>query len=79
MAGETLSDFLQGKIYWLKIEKAGVLVRDFQPVCFTNELGQSEGAMYDRRGVGGMNRDGTPRDDGLYLNRGTGVFGYGND
>lgn len=43
MTGETLSDFLQGKIYWLKIEKAGVLVRDFVPV----RVGM-EGAMMDR-------------------------------
>jgi hypothetical protein len=37
------------------------------------------GAMYDRRGIGGMNPDGTARNDGLYFNRGTGNFGYGND
>ena len=47
---------------------------DFAPVRFTNELGQSEGAMYDRLGVGGMNPDGSPRTDGLYRNRGTGAF-----
>ena len=56
------------------------LVRDFISVRFTNELGQSEGAMYDRvNPTVGMNSDGTPRDDGLYLNRGTGAFTYGND
>lgn len=56
------------------------VAHDLTPVRFTNEFGQSEGAMYDRANpTFGMNRDGTPRDDGLYLNRGTGVFGYGND
>ena len=50
-------------------------VRDFVPVRFTNELGQSEGAMYDRANpTFGMNPDGSPRTDGLYRNRGTGAF-----
>ena len=31
------------------------------------------------RGIGGMNPDGTARNDGTYFNRGTGDFGYGND
>ena len=43
------------------------LVRDFIPVRFTNESGQSEGAMYDR--VSGQ----------LLRNSGTGVFGFGTD
>lgn len=47
---------------------------DFTPV----RIGTT-GAMYDKRGVGGMNSDGTARNDGLYFNRGTGNFGYGND
>lgn len=47
---------------------------DFTPV----RVG-TVGAMYDKRGVGGMNGDGTARNDGLYFNRGTGNFGYGND
>ena len=52
---------------------------DMLPVRFTNELGQSEGAMYNRLGVGGMNPDGPARTDGLYRNRGTGAFLYGSD
>lgn len=67
------------RIFSCKISKAGILVRDFQPVRFTNEYGQPEGAMYDKRGVGGMNPDGSARTDGLYRNRGTGAFLYGND
>lgn len=64
------------KCRYFKIKDAnGVLVRDFQPVCFTNEQGQSEGAMYDRANpTVGMNPDGSPRTDGLYRNRGTGAF-----
>lgn len=61
-----------------KIYIDGVLARDFQPVRFTNELGQSEGAMYDRANpTVGMNPDGSPRTDGLYRNRGTGAFVIG--
>lgn len=55
------------KLYSFKIYDNGVLVRDFIPVRFTNELGQSEGAMYDR--VSGQ----------LFRNQGTGAFNYGND
>ena len=40
---------------------------DFQPVRFTNELGVTEGAMYDR--VSGQ----------LFRNAGTGNFSYGAD
>lgn len=54
--------------------------RDMIPVRFTNELGQSEGAMYDRANpTVGMNPDGSPRTDGLYRNRGTGAFVIGPD
>lgn len=63
-----------GKLYCCKIWQDGRLVRDFIPV----RVGTT-GAMYDKRGVGGMNGDGTARNDGLYFNRGTGNFGYGND
>jgi hypothetical protein len=35
--------------------------------------------MYDRRGVGGMDPDGTARNDGMYYNRGTGDFVLGPD
>ena len=35
--------------YWrVSIWKDGELVRDFQPVRFTNENGETEGAMYDK-------------------------------
>ena len=63
-----------------RIWASDVLVRDFIPVRFTNEQGVSEGAMYDRANpTVGMNPDGSPRDDGLYRNRGTGAFLYGAD
>lgn len=53
---------------------------DLVPVRFTNELGQSEGAMYDRANpTVGMNPDGSARTDGLYRNRGTGAFTIGPD
>ena len=64
-----ISDYLQGKIYWLKIKKAGILVRNMIPVRFTNELGQSEGAMYDR--VSGELEP--------FRNQGTGAFLWGSD
>ena len=68
------------RIYWFKVFKGNNLIRDFIPVRFTNEFGQSEGAMYDRANpTAGMNRDGMPRMDGLYLNRGTGGFVIGPD
>jgi hypothetical protein len=64
-----------GSIYNFRIWQGAVLVRDFQPVRITNSQGQTEGAMFDRANPNlGMNRDGTPRNDGLYLNRGTGSF-----
>ena len=61
-------------VYSFKLTDDGVLVRDMIPVRFKNENNQSEGAMYDRLGVGGMNPDGSPRTDGLYRNLGTGAF-----
>jgi len=57
----------KGKIYSAKIWVESILVRDFIPVRFTNELGQSEGAMYDK--VSGQ----------LFRNQGTGAFLYGGD
>lgn len=61
------------RIYNVKFGSA----RDFIPVRFTNELGVSEGAMYDRANpTVGMNPDGSPRTDGLYRNRGTGAFAW---
>ena len=62
------------KISSCKVWVSGELVRDFIPV----RVGTT-GAIYDKRGVGGMNGDGSPRNDGMYFNRGTGNFGYGND
>ena len=59
------------RLYSFKVTKGGMLVRDFQPVRFTNEHGQSEGAMYDR--VSGQ----------LFRNANTAAgaapFRYGND
>ena len=63
------------RMLYVRIYKNDVLVRDYQPVRFTNEYGVSEGAMYDRANpTVGMNPDGSPRTDGLYRNRGTGAF-----
>lgn len=56
-----------GMIYGCTIEEGGVLVRDFQPVRFTNENGQSEGAMYDK-----VTKQ-------LFRNKGTGRFAIGPD
>ena len=67
------------KMFYYKIYDAESLVRDLIPVRFTNEQGVSEGAMYDRLGVGGMNPGGFARNDGLYRNRGTGAFVLGPD
>lgn len=63
------------KFFYAKISD-DISILDLVPVRFTNENGVSEGAMYNRLGVGGMNPDGTLRTDGLYRNRGTGAFGW---
>ena len=76
---ETDHDPFEGRLYWVRFYESSVLVRDLIPVRFTNEQGQSEGAMYDRLGTGGMNPDGSARTDGLYRNQGTGAFGFGTD
>ena len=55
------------KCYRFSIARAGVLVRDFIPVRFTNENGVSEGAMYDRV---------TKK---IFRNQGTGAFVIGPD
>ena len=55
------------RLYYLKMSKDGSSVRDFIPVRFTNSLGVSEGAMYDR--VSGQ----------LFRNAGTGAFVIGPD
>ena len=57
----------KARIYSFIVYDNEALVRDMIPVRFTNELGQSEGAMYDRVS------------EQLYRNQGTGVFPYGND
>jgi hypothetical protein len=73
--GTGVNDFFQGSIFYFTIRRGGKIVTNLIPVRFTNELGRSEGAMYDRANpTVGMNRDGTPRTDGLYLNRGKGSF-----
>jgi hypothetical protein len=66
------------KLHKFKVSDSGIS-KDLIPVRFTNELGEREGAMYDRLGVGGMGPDGSPRTDGLYRNRGTGAFIVGPD
>ena len=65
--GTLLDDLASMKIWYFKIIHGSTLVRDFIPVRFTNELGQSEGAMYDR--VSGA----------LFRNAGTGAFVIGPD
>lgn len=68
------------RLYNFSLSSYGQVLRDMIPVRFTNELGQTEGAMYNRANpTVGMNHDGSARTDGLYRNRGTGAFGYGND
>ena len=59
--------YAKARLFAFKVYDGSVLVRDFIPVRFTTELGQSEGAMYDR--VSGQ----------LFRNSGTGVFGFGTD
>ena len=66
-AQNNIDQIRKARIYSFKSWSGGELVEDWVPVCFTNELGQSEGAMCDR--VSGQ----------LFRNQGTGVFGYGND
>jgi hypothetical protein len=50
-----------------KFSVGSQIVRDMIPVRFTNELGQTEGAMFDK--VSGQ----------LFRNQGTGAFSWGND
>jgi hypothetical protein len=57
----------KARIYSMKIYVSSVLVRDYIPVRFTNELGQSEGAMYDK-----VSKQ-------LFRNKGTGSFKIGPD
>ena len=63
------------RMHSFKVLNGNTVIADFKPVRFTNELGVSEGAMYDRANpTVGMNPDGSPRTDGLYRNQGTGAF-----
>lgn len=62
-----LRTYANARFYAVKIYENGIFVRDMIPVCFTNELGQAEGAMYDR--VSGE----------IFRNQGTGAFGFGTD
>ena len=65
-------EFVSGKFFFAKINQNGREM-NLIPVMSLND----EPCMYDlATGRGGMNHDGTPRDDGLYFNRGTGTFGY---
>ena len=54
-------------LFSFKLYDGSFLVRDMIPVRFTNELGQNEGAMYDRVS------------DELFRNAGTGAFTIGPD
>ncbi len=56
-----------GRMLWYRLSKSGIMLRDFIPVRFTNERGETEGAMYDR--VSGQ----------LFRNAGTGAFVIGPD
>ena len=56
-----------GRIMSFKAESANGMVRGLQPVRFTNELGVSEGAMYDK-----VSKQ-------LFRNQGTGDFVIGPD
>ena len=62
----------------LYIGTANDVLLDGISVRFTNENGVSEGALYDRRGIGGVNPDGSARTDGLYRFRGSNAV-YGPD
>ena len=79
-ASNNQSRFKPVKIEIIQIFNYDKFLYDFIPVRFTNELGLSEGAMYDRANpTVGMNPDGSARTDGLYRNRGTGAFIIGPD
>ena len=62
------------RIYSIQISRGQEIIFGGQPV----RVGTT-GAIYDKRGVGGMNGDGSPRNDGMYFNRGTGAFVIGPD
>ena len=61
-------------LYGLRIEHDGVIVRDYKPVRYTDEEGNSRGGLYDN-----ANPSGGPLGNGLYPNIGTGSFSFGSD
>ena len=68
MSSPTYDNYKAGSRFRrFRVTRNGVVVVDGIPVRFTNELGQSEGAMYDR--VSGQ----------LFRNQGTGAFLIGPD
>ena len=60
-------DSVPMKFSAFRISRDNAVACDMIPVRFTNELGQSEGAMYDRVSCE------------LFRNSGTGAFGFGTD
>ena len=73
-AGATAVKPFYGRVYQASLEVNGTVFFNLVPV----RVGLV-GCMYDKRSVGGMNPDGTVRDDGLYFNRGSGAFVIGPD
>lgn len=63
-----------GRVYYFAVDNQC----DFIPVR-VGAGANAVGCLYDRRGVGGMNSDGTARNDGLYYNSGTGALVIGPD
>ena len=63
----TATWLISARAAYCRIHDSGAFVRDFIPVRFTNEHGETEGAMYDR--VSGQ----------LFGNQGTGAFIIGPD
>lgn len=65
--GENIASYKKVKLGPTKIYYGSTLVRDFVPVRFTDDLGQQDGAMYDRV------------TKSLFTNQGTGYFTLGPD
>ena len=70
ISNSSITNAQTARVYYFKIDNQCDLI----PV----RVGTT-GALFDKRGVGGMNGDGTARNDGLYFNRGTGDFVCGPD
>lgn len=60
------------RIYYAKVS-VGQEILDLIPVIDNNDVA----CFYNRNGWGGVNPDGTPRNDGFFYNQGTGEFAYG--